>query len=684
MNDHRARNSLRLEHVERDGTQEDSADAGTTVAAHHDDLGTEADRLIRDLQGDARIVDDVYLGPDASRERIGRHESKQVTPRQTLDVLRGLRALCKRTRTGIGGRMPGRDRLADVEQVDDRVRPCEQVRDVDGAITDGRKVGQTEDGRVGGAQIVPVGPARQRRANEKATVATFPASEGADGFAPCGYSYADARSSDVGRGRTGARVPFARVSWSAEDPRMPANLLFVEDDPLIRRALAAHLRRRGHRVREADSVAAATKLLPTEPFDAVLLDYTLPDGTGFDVMAAIELHQPGVPALMLTAHGSVEHAVEAMKRGAFTYVQKPVEVEAIEVHIAQAIETLDLRRENRRLRRLGAPGPGADAILGGSDVAASLRDQVRRIAASPARAVLLEGESGTGKGLVARAVHEESARAEKPFVAITCSAMPDQLLESELFGHESGAFTDAKRRKMGLVEAAEGGTLFLDEIGDMAAPLQAKLLGVLEERRFRRLGGIQEIDVDLRVISATHRELRALVRDGKFREDLLYRLRVVPIRIPPLRERAADIPVLAAHFVTQLAAGWGRSAIRISDAALVALSVRPWPGNVRELRNAIERAVILARSTELMPADFREDWVPAGSPAGAEFAALPVQGLKVEEWIDDLVRQSLARAQGNQSAAARLLGMSRDQIRYRMQRIGLLKEGKEPKGAESE
>jgi DNA-binding NtrC family response regulator len=465
---------------------------------------------------------------------------------------------------------------------------------------------------------------------------------------------------------------------------MPANLLFVEDDPLIRRALSARLRAIGHRVREADSVAAAKKLLPTEPFDVALLDYTLPDGTGFDVMAAIDLLQPGVPVLMITAHGSVEHAVEAMKRGAFTYLQKPVDVEAVDVHITKALETADLRRENRRLRRLGAPGRGAGAILGESDVATALRDHVRRVAASPARAVLLEGESGTGKGLVARAIHEESARAEKPFVAITCSAMPEQLLESELFGHEPGAFTDARKRKMGLIEAAEGGTLFLDEIGDMAAPLQAKLLGVLEERRFRRLGAIQETDADVRVVSATHRDLHALVRDGKFREDLLYRLRVVPIRSPPLRERAADIPLLAAHFVSQLAAGWGRPAIRISAAALESLSGRPWPGNVRELRNAIERAVILARGTELAPGDFLEDSTSSASRSGAEIATLPAQGLKVEEWIDDLVRQALTRAQGNQSAAARLLGMSRDQIRYRMQRIGLLKEGKDPKGAEGE
>jgi DNA-binding NtrC family response regulator len=455
---------------------------------------------------------------------------------------------------------------------------------------------------------------------------------------------------------------------------VPGNLLLVEDDALIRRALVARLRAAGHRVKEADSVDAARRLLPTEPFDVVLLDYRLPDGTGFDLMTDVEARLPGVPVVMLTAHGTVEHAVEAMRRGAFTYVQKPVDPDELEAHIAKAMETADLRRENRRLRRLNETGQGADAFLGVSPSASALRDQIRRVAQSPARAVLLEGESGTGKGLVARAIHEESARASRPFVPITCSAMPEPLLESELFGHEPGAFTDARKRKMGLVEAAEGGTLFLDEIGDMAPPLQAKLLGILEERRFRRIGGLQEIEADVRVVSATHRDLHVLVKEGRFREDLLYRLRVVPLRIPPLRERPGDIAVLAEHFVRQIAAGWGRPAMRVTAAAIEALEARAWPGNVRELRNAVERAVILAQGEELGAADFREE-TPGVRPEGDAAAGpmLPPEGIKLEDWTDALVRQALARSAGNQSAAARLLGMSRDQIRYRMQRLGLLK-----------
>jgi DNA-binding NtrC family response regulator len=453
---------------------------------------------------------------------------------------------------------------------------------------------------------------------------------------------------------------------------VPANLLLVEDDALIRKALATRLRAAGHRVREADSCAGVRRVLDGEPIDVALLDWQLPDGTGFDVMALLEEQHPGLPVVMITAHGSVEHAVEAMRRGAFTYVEKPVDPDEIEAYVQKATETADLRRENRRLRRLVAPGRGAAAFLGVSPAAEAVREQLRRVAVSPARAVLLEGESGTGKGLVSRAIHDESARAGQPFVSITCSAMPEALLESELFGHEPGAFTDARKRKMGLVEAADGGTLFLDEIGDMAASLQAKVLGVLEERSFRRVGGLQQVEVDVRVVSATHRDLRALAKEGRFREDLLYRLRVIPIRIPALRERPEDVPLLARHFVEEISAGWGRPAPALSDDALRLLSARPWPGNVRELRNAVERAVILAVSDVLTPADFGEEAAAAG--AAAAFA-LPAQGLRVEELVDDLVRQALQRTGDNQSAAARLLGLSRDQVRYRMQRLGLLESG---------
>ena len=294
------------------------------------------------------------------------------------------------------------------------------------------------------------------------------------------------------------------------------------------------------------------------------------------------------------------------------------------------------------------------------------------MAVSPARSILLQGESGTGKGLVARAIHEESERAERSFVPITCSAVPDNLLESELFGHEPGAFTDARKRKMGLLEAADGGTLFLDEIGDMPPGLQAKLLGVLEERKFRRVGGLKEIEVDVRVVSATHRNLEVMVKDGEFRADLLYRLRVIPIQIPPLRERPDDIPLLAEHFAAELAAGWGRPAMHLAADAIKVLEGRAWPGNVRELRNAIERAVILSEGDELPARSFGEE-----PTAAEETVTLPSEGINIENLVDDFVRRALDRCNGNQSAAARLLNMTRDQVRYRMQKMGLLSKGKD-------
>ncbi len=449
---------------------------------------------------------------------------------------------------------------------------------------------------------------------------------------------------------------------------MSPNLLLVEDDPLIRRALGGRLRKNGHRVREVETVAEARRALGHLEFDAILVDYRLPDGTGFDVMEQIASEQSATPCLMLTAHGSVEHAVEAMSRGAFTYLQKPVDPTELELQVKKAVETGELRRENRSLKRLTRTQEGADAFLGNSVAAEQLRQSIRQVAVSPARAILLEGESGTGKGLVARAIHAESDRAEGAFVSLTCSAVPDNLLESELFGHEPGAFTDARKRKIGLLEAAVRGTLFLDVIGDMPPKLQAKLLGVLEERRFRRVGGVKEIEVDVRIVSATHRDLPQLVREGEFREDLLYRLRVIPIQIPPLRERPQDIAVLAQRFAEDLAREWGRPPAKLTPAAVTYLSQRQWPGNVRELRNAVERAVILTPGSILDAPAFTSD----ESAASSGPVELPVDGVKVDDVIDELVRQALQRTSGNQSAAARLLGLTRDQVRYRMQKIGML------------
>ena len=445
-------------------------------------------------------------------------------------------------------------------------------------------------------------------------------------------------------------------------------LLLVEDDNLIRRSIANRLRRADYTVTEAENVAAGREAIESDRFDAILIDFVLPDGTGFDIMDHAADHLPGTPCVMLTAHASIDHAVEAMERGAFTYLQKPVEPEALVLQVARALETGALRTERKRARRLRPTKGGASAFLGSSKAAGEVREMIQRIGQSPARAVLLEGESGVGKGLVARAIHEESDRRDKPFVSLTCSAVPEHLLESELFGHEAGAFTDARKKKMGLLEAADGGTLFLDEIGDMPGGLQAKLLGVLEERTFRPVGGLRAIKVDLRVISATHRDLATMVREGSFREDLFYRLRVVPFLIPPLRDRVDDIPFLAQRFAEEIASGWGRPALALGDDARAALQRRNWPGNVRELRNSIERAVILARGDTLRADDFVDSSAPIPGTV-----VLPPDGLDIDRLIDELVERALERTGGNQSSAARLLGMSRDQIRYRMQKMGLLR-----------
>mgnify|MGYP001819872032 CR=1 FL=1 len=446
---------------------------------------------------------------------------------------------------------------------------------------------------------------------------------------------------------------------------MSAHVLLIEDDPLIRRSLASRLRSDGYKVTEADGVAEARKRMGSMEVDLALVDFQLPDGTGFEVMDALQQAHAGVPSVMLTAPASIDHAVEAMRRGAFTYLQKPVDPNELEVQVRKALQTRDLQRENRRLKRLRQPSATAEQFLGESEVAKNLRDTIRQVARSPARTVLLQGESGTGKGLVARILHGESPRNEASFVSVTCSAVPEALLESELFGHEAGAFTDARRRKIGLLEAADGGTVFLDEIGDMPTPLQAKLLGVLEERCFRRVGGVSEIRVDTRTISATHRDLDKLVEEGRFREDLLYRLRVIPIRIPALRERPEDIPVLAQAFASELAAGWGRPAPTIDDETLASLAARPWPGNVRELRNAVERAIILSPAEHLDLAAFG-----SGTPTQSEQPdfPLPAKGVDVESVIDSLLAQAMQRTQGNQCAAGRLLGLSRDQVRYRLRK----------------
>ncbi len=428
-------------------------------------------------------------------------------------------------------------------------------------------------------------------------------------------------------------------------------------------------------------MGAAAALLAGSPPRAVLLDLQLGDGSGLDLLPRFRESWPETPVIMMTAHGSIETAVRAMEAGAVTYLQKPLRSEELLVVLARALETGRLlrRAEDRRERKSGQFDIGK--IVAKSGAMRRVVDQARTVAASPASTVLLLGASGTGKGLVARGIHYASARAGAPFLTVTCSAIPEPLLEAELLGHEKGAFTDAKARRRGIFESADGGTVFLDEIGDMPLALQAKLLGVLEDRSFTRIGSTDTIHVDVRIIAATHRDLDRHVAEGKFREDLLYRLRVVPIVIPTLEERQADIMPLALSFVQRFNAEFGRSVESIAPEAQRLLKAHSWPGNVRELRNVIERALLFAKGTELTAEELMLDpgYHPKRAAAGAATGSspepadpflLPPGGLRLDELEEQLVRQAMERANGNKSRAAKILGISRDQIRYRLDKMG--------------
>jgi len=449
------------------------------------------------------------------------------------------------------------------------------------------------------------------------------------------------------------------------------HVLVVDDEKLIRFTLRESLAAEGYVVHEAGDVAAAEVECERHRIDCAILDHRLPDGDGFELMKTIHEHHPEVPVILMTAYSSVQKAVEAMRRGAFTYVNKPFDADEMVVNVRSALETTRLRREVHALRRLQEE-EGVGAIIGESPQMREIAELLRTLAASRANTVLLLGESGTGKGLLANALHKASERKDKPFLTITCTAIPETLLESELFGHERGAFTDAKTAKPGLFEVADGGTVFLDEIGDMPLGLQAKLLSVLEDKRFKRLGGVADIEVDIRVVAATNADLDEQVRQGAFRLDLFYRLNTFPIRIPPLRERVEDIPMLATFFLDRFNREFNKSITGIDPDAMRVLQAHAWPGNVRELRNALERAMILGKGPALQRRDFAFSLgggVDGGAPAG-RLLTLPEDGLDMEELERDLVRQALERSGGVQSQAAQLLGMTRDQIRYRIEKYG--------------
>ena len=446
-----------------------------------------------------------------------------------------------------------------------------------------------------------------------------------------------------------------------------ATILVVDDEQLIRWSLVERLSQEGYKTLEAETGAAALAQLH-DSVDLVLLDYRLPDTDGLSVLNEVRRRDPDVLVILLTAFSNVATAVEIMKAGAYHYATKPFDLDEIAVLVEKALETTRLRREVRALRANQAKPWSIDKIVGGSPTMQRIKDLLEKIAASPASTVLLTGESGTGKDLAAKVIHYASSRAAQPFMNITCSALTDSLLESELFGHERGAFTDARQQKRGLLESADGGSVFLDEIGEMAPGLQSKLLRFLEEKTFKRVGGAQDIQVDVRIIAATNRNLEESVQQGLFREDLYYRLDVLPVRLPPLRERATDIPVLAKYYIDLFNQEFRKQVHGAAPEVFDALERYPWPGNVRELRNAVERAMLLAEADELSLHDFPMLETRPAVSGGMELAA---GGTNLEQLERGLVVQALERTQWNQTQAAALLGLNRDQIRYRIEKFGL-------------
>jgi DNA-binding NtrC family response regulator len=455
-------------------------------------------------------------------------------------------------------------------------------------------------------------------------------------------------------------------------------VLVADDEELLRWSIKEIVSRKGYRVVVAENGREAIEVYHRENPDLCLLDIQMPEMTGMEVLKQIMAEDPRALVVMISAYGQVERAVSACRLGAQDFVCKPFDNDDLLRRIERILEPVRLRHQVDGLLADQRQRYAIDQIVGQSEVLREVFTLIRKVAATPNTTVLITGESGTGKDLVAKVIHHQSSRAGEPMVEINCAAIPEHLLESELFGHEKGSFTGAGERKLGLVERASGGTLFLDEVGDMPLDLQAKLLRLLENRTIRRVGGVDDIAVDLRVIAATNRELFQRVEEGEFRADLYYRLNVLPIHLPPLRERTGDADLLVRYFLDHLNREMGKQVRTIGDDAVAALAAYAWPGNVRELKNVIERAHILADGERIevsdLPLEVRDSKGGGAAPAAGSTPpfGLPEQGIDLEEVERRLLTDALDRTQGNQTQAAALLGLGRDALRYRMKKFGML------------
>jgi DNA-binding NtrC family response regulator len=449
---------------------------------------------------------------------------------------------------------------------------------------------------------------------------------------------------------------------------MKPTILIVEDEDKLRRVLELQLTAAGYDVWKASNGAEGLRLAGQAAL--VLTDLQMPGMSGLEMIHELRRQQIATPIIVLTAFGTVENAVEAMKAGAQDFVPKPFSQDHLLTVIQKALEVAALRRENRTLKEALGRQYDLENIIGHSAAMREIFETVKRVA--PTRAtVLLCGESGVGKDMIARAIHQDSPRRDKPFVKINCTAIPENLMESELFGYEKGAFTGANTAKPGKFEQADTGTVFLDEIGDVPLGIQVKLLRVLQEREFERLGSNKTRQIDVRVLAATNVDLRTALEQGTFREDLYYRLNVMPILIPPLRERPEDVPALAETFLRKFAAEMGSAVESISDEAMRKLQQYAWPGNVRELQNVIERALVLCSGRTLEAGDIRLESASRIKPPAALADAFLPEGQTLEEHEQTLIREALKRANGNKSQAARLLGLTRNALRYRLSQMGL-------------